>query len=131
MALLGDEAAAERALEQVAVENRGAAACTLVTLMGLARAASASQSSRQPVRTVRLGQTDSASGARVQGPTEPHLARAALGRLKPTEREAVVLHVVGRLDAAQVAEACSVDLPTARQRLSRGLAQLIQERTRP
>ena len=60
-------------------------------------------------------------------PVSRRLARAALGKLKPTEREAVVLHLVGGLDAAQVAEACGVDLATARARIARGVSQLVQE----
>jgi DNA-directed RNA polymerase specialized sigma24 family protein len=61
---------------------------------------------------------------------EPGLARASLGKLKPTEREAVVLYLVGGLDAAQVAEACGVDLATARLRIARGVSQLVQEEKR-
>jgi DNA-directed RNA polymerase specialized sigma24 family protein len=55
------------------------------------------------------------------------LARTAVGKLKPTEREAVVLHMVGGLDAVQVAEACGIDLETARLRIARGVSQLVQE----
>jgi DNA-directed RNA polymerase specialized sigma24 family protein len=58
---------------------------------------------------------------------EPAIARAAIGKLKPTEREAVVLHLVGGLDAAQIAEACGIELETARQRVARGVSQLVQE----
>ena len=122
MALLGDAVAAERALERIA---REAAATTfesgkeLARLMGLARAACANQLSKLPIRTASWG-------SEVK-PGTPALARGAIGKLKPTEREAVVLHIVGGLVAAQVAEACGIDLETARQRIARGVAQLVEE----
>lgn len=136
MALLGNAAAAERALERVAAEA-GAAKLeegrdVLVRLMGMVRVACANHLSNVPIRT--------ASGVRGQEPfeppapqtardrsPEPGLARAALGKLKPTEREAIVLHIVGGLDAAQVAEACGIDVAAARARIARGVAQLVEE----
>jgi hypothetical protein len=126
MALLGDGAAAERALERVAREV-GVAKLPdgkhpLVHVMGLARAACAVQMSKLPIRTSTFAIDEKPSSA-----AEPALARAAAGKLKPTEREAVVLHLVGGLDAAQVAEACGIDLTTARARIARGVSQLVQE----
>jgi DNA-directed RNA polymerase specialized sigma24 family protein len=130
MALLGDAAAAELALERVAREagvtrfEDGKDA--RVVLMGIARGACAVQLSKLPIRTAGWGAAAPAAGiAREAG-----LARAALGKLKPTEREAVVLHLVGGLDAAQIAEACGIDLPTARGRIARGVSQLVQEEKR-
>jgi DNA-directed RNA polymerase specialized sigma24 family protein len=133
MALLGEVVAAERALERVA---REAGATTLdpsksplVHLMGLARRACANQLSKLPVRnTASFGLDEpKAAPAREPGREPAAVARASLGRLKPTEREAVVLHLVGGLDAAQIAEACEVDLGTVRQRIARGVAQLVEE----
>ncbi len=136
MALLGDAAAVERALESIA---RDAATATfdadksaLVRLLGLARSACATQLSnhaRLAIRTTAAwsdAAEPKAATAR-DGAREPALARAALGKLKPTEREAVVLHLVGGLDAAQIAEACGIDLEAARQRVARGVSQLVQE----
>lgn len=125
MALLGDGAGAERALERIA---REAATTTfpegkeLTRLMGLARAACADQLSKLPIRTASWG-----NDAKTSGGAAPATARGAIGKLKPTEREAVVLHMVGGLDAAQVAEACGIDLETARLRIARGVGQLVQE----
>jgi RNA polymerase sigma-70 factor (ECF subfamily) len=133
MALLGDAAAAERALERVAREagvtklEDGKSA--LAHVMGLARVACANQLSKLPIRTSSFGIEESPDTLR-EAAREPALARAAVGRLKPTEREAVVLHLVGGLDAAQVAEACGIDLATARARIARGVAQLVQEEKR-
>jgi DNA-directed RNA polymerase specialized sigma24 family protein len=54
-------------------------------------------------------------------------ARALLATLRPTEREAVVMSLVARLDAADVAAVCNIDVPTARMRIGRGLEQLLRE----
>ena len=131
MALLGDTAAAELALERVAREAGVAkfeeGKDPLAVLMGFARGACANRLSKLPIRTAGWG-AEVKTGAREPGPGV--LARAALGKLKPTEREAVVLTLVGGLDAAQVAEACGIDLATARVRIARGVDQLVQEEKR-
>lgn len=138
MALLGDAAAAERALAQVAREAAAnpfdADKDSRVALLALARVACATQLSKLPVRTdlrrseapettrdpgvLRRMDMDSRGSAR---------ARAALGHLKPTEREAVILYLVGGLDAKQLAEACGIDVHAARVRVGRGVAQLIEQ----
>ena len=51
-------------------------------------------------------------------------ARDALGRLKPSEREAVVLRYEGELSFREVAAACGVDEAAARKRVSRALTRL-------
>jgi RNA polymerase sigma-70 factor (ECF subfamily) len=51
-------------------------------------------------------------------------AREALGRLKPSEREAVVLRFEGELSFREVAAACGVDEAAARKRVSRALGRL-------
>ncbi len=50
--------------------------------------------------------------------------RAALGELKPSEREALVLHYQGELSFREIAELCGIDEAAARKRASRGLARL-------
>jgi RNA polymerase sigma-70 factor (ECF subfamily) len=131
MALLGDAAAAQSALERVAREATGTAfeegKNPLPRLLGLARAACANQLSKVPLRaTAAWGEATKPKTER-DGASDAQRARAAIGKLKPTEREAVVLHLVGALDAAQVAEACGVDLATARQRIARGISQLTEQ----
>jgi RNA polymerase sigma-70 factor (ECF subfamily) len=131
MALLGDTAAAELALERIAREVGVAkfedGKDVRAALMGIVRGACAMQLSKMPSRlplhTAGWGEREARAGAA----REPGLARAALGKLKPTEREAVVLHLIGGLDAAQVAEACGIDLAAARGRIARGVSQLVQE----
>ncbi|MFO0590879.1 MAG: sigma-70 family RNA polymerase sigma factor [Polyangiaceae bacterium] len=54
-------------------------------------------------------------------------ARAALAKLKPSEREAVVLRFEGDLSFKEVAEACGIDEAAARKRVSRALARLRAE----
>jgi len=134
MALLGDAADAERALERVAAEagaaRLGDEADVLPRLMGMARVACANQLSKLPVRGATspgIRPEERAAETARDRSAEPALARAALGKLKPTEREAVVLHIVGGLDAAQVGAACGIDLAAARARIARGVAQLVEE----
>jgi RNA polymerase sigma-70 factor (ECF subfamily) len=51
-------------------------------------------------------------------------ARAALAKLKPSEREAVVLRYEGDLSFRELAAACGVDEAAARKRVSRALSRL-------
>ena len=50
--------------------------------------------------------------------------RDALGKLKPSEREALVLRYVSDLSHREVATATNLDEATARKRISRALARL-------
>lgn len=50
--------------------------------------------------------------------------RAALAKLKPSEREAVVLRYDAELSFRELATACGVDEAAARKRVSRALARL-------
>jgi RNA polymerase sigma-70 factor (ECF subfamily) len=50
--------------------------------------------------------------------------RGALDRLRPTEREALVMRYVGELSHREVATACAIDEATARKRVSRALDRL-------
>ncbi|MBX3197530.1 MAG: hypothetical protein KF894_05185 [Labilithrix sp.] len=142
MALVGDAARAERVLEHAAREAGAGAppagVASLAWLLGLVRAASATQLSRLPLKTrpggydaapttERLGAADAAPTTERLGAGDAAPARAALAGLKPTEREAVVLCLVGGLEAADVAAACGVDLGTAKTRIARGVEQLLQE----
>lgn len=53
--------------------------------------------------------------------------RVALAKLKPSEREAVVLRYDGGLSFKELGIACGVDEATARKRVSRALAKLRAE----
>jgi RNA polymerase sigma-70 factor, ECF subfamily len=50
--------------------------------------------------------------------------RDALAKLKPSEREALVLRYVADLSHREIAVACNLDEATARKRISRALARL-------
>jgi DNA-directed RNA polymerase specialized sigma24 family protein len=126
MALVGDRDGAEKALERVAREAAGKSdgAPTKASLLGLARTACATQLSKIPMTRREAGPTTARMGAA----QDAGFARASLGKLKPTEREAVVLHLVGGLDAADVARACGTDEQTARARIARGLLLLAEDK---
>lgn len=140
MALLGDAAEVERALEQTARdacarerEDRGApeGASARAWIFGLARAACATRLSKAPLRNTNLTgprqpEADAPPKTERLGAREAMAARAQLASLKPTEREAVVLHAVGGLDADEVAIACGVDVATARARIAQGMAKLVE-----
>ena len=127
MALLGDAEGAEQALEQVARDAgtkggppRGVSARGWI--FGLARAACAARVSRLPLRT-----STQLTGPQLPEAASPSAAaRTTLAHLKPTEREAVVLHAVGGLDAADVAIACGVELAIARSRIGQGMTKLAE-----
>jgi RNA polymerase sigma-70 factor (ECF subfamily) len=51
-------------------------------------------------------------------------ARALLAKVRPTEREALLLRYEAGLSYREVGEACGVDEAAARKRVSRGLARL-------
>ena len=53
--------------------------------------------------------------------------RRALGVLKPSERDAVVLRFEGELSFREVGEACGIDEAAARKRVSRALERLRAE----
>ena len=130
MALLGDAAAVARVLEEAAREagtkSKPEGASPLAWLLGLVRGASAVRLSKLPLRTrTGVGEVEPAPTTEPLGAGDAVPARAALAGLKPTEREAVILSLVGGLDAADVAVACNVDLGTARTRIARGLEQLL------
>jgi RNA polymerase sigma-70 factor, ECF subfamily len=127
MALLGDAREVERVLEAVAREigaKRPADGMSeRAWVFGIARAQCANQLSKVPLRamTHATGPVTERLGAKSATP-----ARDALARLKPTEREAVVLHTVGGLDVSDVALACNVDVATARSRISQGMQKLAE-----
>lgn len=136
MAFLGEQAAVERALEQVAREaakspRRDAdASATRVWLLGLVRTACAAESTRAARRTSRGIGEETGPQTRRDPVADAVLARRTLARLKPTEREALVLHLVGGLDARGVAAACSIGEEVARGRIASAVSQLLEEEGR-
>jgi len=71
------------------------------------------------------GQSPAVSpGALIQTMRRAQAVRSALAALKPSEREALVLHYEGELSFREIAELCGIDEAAARKRASRGLARL-------
>lgn len=123
MALVGDAARVAEVLEEVAREARKGEPprAAKAWLLGLVRVACAKQLSKLPIKT--RGFETAPTTARVGGAAAS--ARDSLAGLRPTEREAVVLSIVGGLTASEIAEACNVDLATAKTRLTRGFEQMM------
>mgnify|MGYP000849102266 CR=1 FL=1 len=122
MALLGDAARVEDVLVLVAGQakerEKPEGVDARVWLLGLVRAACATQLSKMPPRS--LGD-DAPLTSRMEPAKDARAARARLAELKPSERDAVVLFVVGGLRPEGVATACGIDVETARARISRGI----------
>jgi DNA-directed RNA polymerase specialized sigma24 family protein len=134
MALLGDADQVTRALEEVATKVAAggcpAGASPRSWLMGLARAACAVRLTSGPARrTSRPADGDTAPDT-VRDGGEATRARRALAALKPTEREAIVLHLVGGIDVDEVAAASGLAPDVARARIARGVATLMDARER-
>lgn len=120
MALVGDAAQIEGILEEVARQAGQTVdppRAQKPWLFGLVRVACAKQVTKLPIKTRGFETTATPESA----------ARAKLASLKPTEREAVILSIIGRLSADDLAAACNVDVATAKQRLTRGLEQMMTE----
>jgi RNA polymerase sigma-70 factor, ECF subfamily len=134
MALIGERDAATRALERVARDagEKGLpeGGDAKVFLLGLAHRACTTQLSKMPARTSppREAREDKAPATERMGEAAAAgNARTAIAKLKPTEREALVLHVVGGLDAPGVAAACGLDPKVAKERIGRALAQVASD----
>ena len=132
MALLGESVHVAAALEQVAREvgedvGRGVPVVSVrAWLLGKVRVASAGRRSTLGVRSRTPGSDEPAPRTERLGSVEARAVRAELGALRPTEREAVILSIVGALDPSEVALACNVDIATARGRIASGLQQLLR-----
>lgn len=60
----------------------------------------------------------------IQARERAERARAALGQIRPSEREALVLRYVADLSYREVGDACGIDEAAARKRVSRAIAKL-------
>jgi RNA polymerase sigma-70 factor (ECF subfamily) len=136
MALTGSQSESEALVEQTLLAaldslpevQKGAS--VRAWLFGIARRVSGRHTETRS-RTQGRGQTLHGSGSAPDRTTSPPQAaervRAALSRLKPSEREAVVLRCEAGLSFHELSIACGVDEASARKRVSRGLARLRAE----
>ena len=133
MALLGSQADADEATQETLLRaHRGMAnyrgeGSVKAWLCGIARhvcahALETRRRGRQLLEVVPA--PDEASPDEVARRQHARLLRDALGRLKPTEREALVLRFVADLSHREIASACNIDEAAARKRISRALERL-------
>jgi RNA polymerase sigma-70 factor (ECF subfamily) len=133
MALLGSQADADEATQETLLRaHRGMASyrgegSVKAWLCGIARhvcahALETRRRGRQLLEVVPApDEADEGEQARRQ---LARLLRDALSRLKPTEREALVLRYAADLSHREIAAACNIDEAAARKRISRALAHL-------
>lgn len=136
MALLGNQAEAEETAQEVLIAAHGAMGgfrgegSIRAWLFGIARRKCARRLETRTRRDRRLRLVHDA-GAATEMPDEALAAqrradrvRGALERLKPSERDAVVLRYESGLAYREIGEACGIDEVTARKRVSRALARM-------
>lgn len=133
MALLGSQADADEATQETLLRAHRAMASyrgegsVKAWLCGIARHVCA-----HALETRRRGRQllevvpglDEVSPDELARRQQAKLLRDALARLRPTEREALVLRYVAELSHREIAAACNLDEPAARKRISRALARL-------
>lgn len=132
MALLGSQADADEAVQETLLRaHRGMATFrgegTLKAwLCGIARhvCAHVLETRRRGRELLELVPTDGEARDTFETRRRARVIRDALDKLKPSEREALVLRYVADLSHREIAVACGLDEPAARKRISRALARL-------
>ena len=135
MALLGSQADAEEATQECLLRaHRGMATyrgegSIKAWLCGIARHVCAHmlETRRRGREVLDLVPTDDTSDDARAAFAQKRRSRAirdGLAKLKPSEREALVLRFVADLSHREIATACNLDEATARKRISRALARL-------
>jgi len=132
MALLGSQADADEATQETLLRaHRGmssyrAEGSVKAWLCGIARHVCAHmlESRRKQRELLEVVPESAAAHDEFAVRRRSRAVREGLARLKPTEREALVLRYVADLSHREIAVACNLDEPTARKRISRALARL-------
>jgi RNA polymerase sigma-70 factor (ECF subfamily) len=136
MALLGSQADADEATQETLLRAHRAMAgyrgdgSIKAWLCGIARHVCAHmletrRRGREALELVPTGEaTDDDARALFATRRRARAIREALGKLKPSEREALVLRFVADLSHREIATAINLDEATARKRISRALARL-------
>jgi RNA polymerase sigma-70 factor (ECF subfamily) len=135
MALLGSQADADEATQETLLRaHRGMATyrgegSVKAWLCGIARHVCAHmletrRRGREALELVPTDETSEDARAVFALKRRTRAIRDGLAKLKPSEREALVLRFVADLSHREIATACNLDEATARKRISRALARL-------
>jgi RNA polymerase sigma-70 factor, ECF subfamily len=132
MALLGSQAEADDAVQDTFVAAHAAFGgfrgdgSLRAWLFGIARRRCARALERRGAKRPPESEPGHAPAADelLEARRRAESARALLAEVRPSEREALLLRYVGELSFREVAEACGIDEPAARKRVSRALARL-------
>lgn len=135
MALLGSQADADEATQETLLRAHRSMATyrgegsIKAWLCGIARHVCAHmletrRRGREALELVPTDETSEDARALFAIKRRSRAIRDGLAKLKPSEREALVLRFVADLSHREIATACNLDEPTARKRISRALARL-------
>jgi len=132
MALLGSQADADEAVQETLLRaHRGMATYRAegslkAWLCGIARhvCAHVLETRTRTREMLELVPTEGEARDAFEARRRTRVVRDALDRLKPSEREALVLRYVADLSHREIAMACGLDEQAARKRISRALARM-------
>jgi len=134
MALLGSQADADEATQETLLRaHRGMATyrgegSVKAWLCGIARHVCAHLlETRRRGRDAQVAPVEADGSDAIAVRRRARAVRRALDRLKPSEREALVLRYVAELSCREIAETMNLDEAAARKRISRALAHLRSE----
>jgi RNA polymerase sigma-70 factor, ECF subfamily len=129
LALLGSQTEADTVTEEVLLEayrrstELGAQSSRRGWLLGLARLACVRRLERRPGKR-RKGADEAPPSSERGAAARARQARAVLGRIRPSEREALVLRFAAGASTEEAAVACDIEPADAQRRVSRALARL-------
>jgi len=132
MALLGSQADADEAVQETLLRaHRGMATyraegSVKAWLCGIARHVCAHmlETRRRGRELLELVPTEGEARDAFAARRRARVLRDALDKLKPSERESLVLRYVADLSHREIAEACGLEEAAARKRISRALDRL-------
>jgi len=132
MALLGSQADADEAVQETLLRaHRGMAGfrgegTVKAWLCGIARhvCAHTLETRRRGRELLEVVPTDADTRDDFAARQRARAVREALAKLKPSERDVLVLRYVAGLSHREIGTACAVDEATARKRISRALSRL-------
>ena len=132
MALLGSHADAEEAVQETLLRAHRAMASyrgdgsVKAWLCGIARhvCVHTLETRRRGREAIERAPVEAEAGDAIASRQRARAIRQALGYLKPSEREALVLRYVADLSHRELAATLQLDEATARKRISRALARL-------